>query len=121
MSKTSHSSLLSVCALGSLLAAQNGMSQGQPSRQGLTPEIVVQLRSSADAALSPGGREIAYRLDRPRSQNEPPGSAHTELWQVPFAGGAPVQIANAGVQPRAPAWAPDGVFLSWIAQQDASS
>jgi dipeptidyl aminopeptidase/acylaminoacyl peptidase len=121
MPKAKHSPLPTACVLAALLASQSGnASRVMPPGAGLTPEIALQLRVAAAVALSPDGRDIAYRVDQPRSWDELPGPVHGALWQVPFAGGTPLRIANTGVQPRAPAWAPDGAYLAWIAQDDAS-
>jgi hypothetical protein len=41
--------------------------------QRLTPELVLSLRSAADVALSPDGRDVVYRIDRPRNAQESRG------------------------------------------------
>ena len=111
-----------VCALVALLVAQSsGASPDAQAPRGLTIEMALQLRAAGAVALSPNGRDIAYRLDRPRGQDELPGATHAELWQVPFAGGAPLRISEPGVGPHAPAWAPNGAHLAWLAQENAST
>lgn len=107
---------LLIGATAAMLLASEAPVRGAESAR-LTPEIVLSLRMAADVTLSPDGREILYRIDRPRGAGEPRGADVGELWRVPAAGGPPQALVDAGFDARHPRWSPDGERIAWIARE----
>lgn len=89
--------------------------------QRLTPELMLSLRITAEVALSPDGRNVFYRVDRPRTTEEPRGADVGELWRVPVGGGTSHRLTDAGFDARSPRWSPDGKQIAWIARDNPSS
>lgn len=87
---------------------------------GLTPETSLNLRTVADAAMSPAGSEVAYRLER-HSQREGRSVQLGSLWLVDTQAGVPVEWSNSGVSPAMPRWSPDGKTLAWLARREAGA
>lgn len=87
----------------------------------LTPETSLELRIVVNAALSPSGKEVAYRLERSRHPQEGLGGRLGELWVVDTVGGTPVHLADSGFSPNTPRWSPDGRTLAWTARSDPSA
>ncbi|MBL8265619.1 alpha/beta hydrolase family protein [Steroidobacter sp.] len=87
---------------------------------GLTPEASLKLRTVADAALSPAGSEVAYRLER-HSSVEGRSVQLGSLWLVDTKGGEPVEWSESGVSPAMPRWSPDGRTLAWLARREAGA
>jgi dipeptidyl aminopeptidase/acylaminoacyl peptidase len=86
----------------------------------LTPEESLGLRTVADAAMSPSGLEIAYRLEK-HSQTAARSVQLGSLWLIDTKGGTPVEWADAGVSPAMPRWSPDGRILAWLARPEAGA
>jgi dipeptidyl aminopeptidase/acylaminoacyl peptidase len=78
--------------------------------QRLTPKL----------ALSPDGREVVYRVDRPRNAQEPRGADVGELWRVLAKGGLPRKLTDAGFDARLPRWSPGGERIAWLARDKPS-
>jgi dipeptidyl aminopeptidase/acylaminoacyl peptidase len=79
---------------------------------GLTPEASVGLRVVVDAAISPDGEQVAYRLEQEQAG---------ELWIVDVAGGTPSQLSDSGVSPGMARWSADGGKLAWLARPSPDS
>lgn len=101
--------------LGFLFAATFLFGQSQV----LTPEMVVDLRSVTQVDISPSGDLIAYTLRVPRAEDEPPGSAYTEIWVVPAAGGPARVFTSKPVNSWSPAFSPDGRRLAFLSKREA--
>ncbi len=84
--------------------------------QGMTPQHVVDLESVTSVAISPDGQHIAYTLRKPRGEDDPYGSAYSELWIVPAGGGEPQAIIRSPNSASSPAWSPDGRMLTFTAR-----
>ncbi len=102
------------------LALSSSILYSQTRERVLTPEVALDLKRVADVQLSPDGRQVVYRIGRPRKVAEPRGGAVGELWRIDVRGGAPSRI-DAGFHAHRPRWSPDGSTLAWIAQKDPSS
>ena len=50
----------------------------------LTAEMLVDLHSVREVAVSPDGERVAYTLDVPRGAGDEPGSSYRELWMLDF-------------------------------------
>ncbi|MEX2272234.1 MAG: S9 family peptidase [Vicinamibacterales bacterium] len=97
-----------------MLAALTAAFTQQPQRV-LTPDIIVTLTQVADAQISPDGAQIVYQVSRPRTDSDPPGGAHTELWMVPAAGGDPRRLTQEA--DRAARWSPDGKTIAFLGRR----
>jgi dipeptidyl aminopeptidase/acylaminoacyl peptidase len=84
--------------------------------QGLTPERVASIQQIETVAMSPDGARVAFILEIPRTEDESPGRAHTELHVVPVAGGEPTAIVRAPRDADTPRWSPDGATLAFVAR-----
>jgi dipeptidyl aminopeptidase/acylaminoacyl peptidase len=87
----------------------------------LTPESVLDLRAVAEAALSPDGAQVVYRMDRKRTTGEPLGPAVGELWSISAARGPARKLEYAGIDARQPQWSPDGAWIAWLSRRDLGS
>jgi dipeptidyl aminopeptidase/acylaminoacyl peptidase len=104
-------------AIAALVAATASVAAAAATDR-LTVERAMSLRAVADVAISPDAADIAYRIDRPRRDDEPRGGAVGELWTMPARGGTPAPLEGAGFNARQPRWSPDGKRLAWLAQAD---
>jgi dipeptidyl aminopeptidase/acylaminoacyl peptidase len=86
----------------------------------LTPALSLELRTVADAALSPSGAEVAYRLEN-HSSDDGRSVQLGSLWLIDSNGGAPVEWADGGVSPAMPRWSPDGRTLAWLARPESGA
>lgn len=87
------------------------------SAQGLTPEQVVRLQAVGSVALSPDGQRVAYTLVQPRTFEENPGSAYSELYVVPFTGGTPTALVTQPETVSNVRWSPDGTRIGFVARR----
>lgn len=105
-------SLLTVCVASVPLSSRASQ---------LTPELVLSLRSVAEVAMSPDGREVLFRRDRTRTPQEPLGGEVGELWRVSSKGGEPRRMSDVGFDARMPRWSPDGSHIAWLGRANASA
>lgn len=84
---------------------------------GLTPEAALALRAVQEVALSPDGREVVLRIDRPRKTNEGLGGAVSELWKVAADGTGLRPWNPAGVEQRSAQWSPAGDRIAWLGRE----
>lgn len=82
--------------------------------QGLVPELALDLSQVTEAALSPDGATVAYRLERSPRAGEP-RLRIGELWTVAAAGGPARRLVQADAPARHLRWSPDGRRLAWLA------
>lgn len=83
----------------------------------LTPEMVVQLKSVTDVDLSPDENIIVYSVRIPRSIQEEPGPAYSELWLLDRQTSEKRQLTQSGIISRTPQWSPDGKYVAFISQR----
>lgn len=86
----------------------------------LTAERLVSLRRVSDVALDPAGERVAYTLVVPRDASEDPGRARSELWMVDVEAPTPRRLSAEHTSVSAPAWSPDGSYLSFLSRRDPS-
>ena len=83
----------------------------------LTPDVILTVRQAADVQISPDGSRVLMQVSRPRTADERPGGAISELWMVPAAGGEPVRFTTNDEGDRAPQWSPDGQTVAFISRR----
>ncbi len=83
----------------------------------LTPEMIVELNSVRQAAISPDGKSIAYVLSVPRTAEEAPGRSYSEIWLTDVKGASPVQYTGKPVSASSVNWSPDGKHLYFLSKQ----
>ncbi len=86
----------------------------------LTPELIMTIRTVADAQVSPDGSRVLFQISRPRTADEKPGAAVPELWMVPARGGEPVRFTNGADGDRAAQWSPDGRTIAFLSRRPAT-
>lgn len=87
----------------------------------LTPEVILTIRTVVDAQLSPDGKNIVFQLSRPRTEQEKPGAALSELWMLSTPGGEPRRFTFNDRSDRSPAWSPDGKWVAFLSQRGESN
>ena len=87
--------------------------------KGLTPDLIMTLRTVTDVQLSPDGSRIVYQLSRARSAQEKPGPAVPELWTVPARGGEPARFTAGPDGDRSAQWSPDGKTIAFLSRRPA--
>jgi len=89
----------------------------QSARTPATIDHILSLRAVGDAELSPDGRWVAYTVttrDREANLNR------SAVWIVPADGGTPRQLTRGPRADRAPRWAPDGSYLTFLSDRDST-
>jgi dipeptidyl aminopeptidase/acylaminoacyl peptidase len=74
--------------------------------QTITPELIADLRSVTEVAISPGGNEIAYTLRVPGGDAS--GMQKSVLMIVPKSGGTPKVVLDKAYSPYSISWSKDG-------------
>ncbi len=89
-----------------------------PAQDGLTPEMVVALKQVTGVALSPSGEKAAFVLRTPRSQDDEPGNAYSEIWMTALKDGTPVRYTAKQASATAVSWSPDGKYITFLEKRD---
>ncbi len=89
--------------------------------KGLTPDLIMTVRSVVDVQIAPDGSRTLFQISRPRTADEKPGGAVPELWIVPARGGEPVRfIASPDGGDRSAQWSPDGRTIAFLSRRPAT-
>jgi dipeptidyl aminopeptidase/acylaminoacyl peptidase len=84
----------------------------------LTPEMVVELKSVADAVISPYGEHIAYVLRVPRTAEEEKGADHQEIWLMSASGQSePTRFITGPGDAWSPQWSPTGDEIAFLSDR----
>jgi dipeptidyl aminopeptidase/acylaminoacyl peptidase len=82
-----------------------------------TPEAVVDMIAVRGTQISPDGSSIVFTRSRWRPEGAEPGSAYTDIWIVPFEGGAPRRLTTADAADERPLWSPDGKLVAFLSDR----
>lgn len=100
---------------GFLLAAPLAAFAAEQSPRPLKVDDVFSLKTVGDPQISPDGRWVAYTL---RSFDAKMDAANTDVYMVPFAGGAAVQLTASPKGENRPRFSPDGRWLAFLSGRD---
>jgi dipeptidyl aminopeptidase/acylaminoacyl peptidase len=98
-----------------VLAGARGQS-GEKSRP-MTVDDVMKVRYLTETAISPDGAHVVYVVSEADLKQ---GRYNSDLWMVPFAGGAPVRLTTAPGRDDSPHWAPDGKRIAFISDRSGT-
>jgi dipeptidyl aminopeptidase/acylaminoacyl peptidase len=85
----------------------------------LTIEEAVDSKSVSSPAIDPRGERAAWVLRVPRTADEDPGGAHSEVWVGNLEGPTEARrFTPRGVDSHSPAWAPDGSGLAFLSRRE---
>lgn len=96
---------------GFLLAAPLAAEAPRP----LKVDDVFSLKTVGDPQISPDGRWVAYTV---RSLDAKMDAANTDVYMIPFAGGAAVQLTASPKGENRPRFSPDGRWLAFLSGRD---
>ncbi|HEX6900501.1 MAG TPA: S9 family peptidase [Thermoanaerobaculia bacterium] len=98
-------------ALAVLLASPLAADGPRP----LKVDDIFSLKTVGDPRLSPDGRWVAYTV---RSLDPKADSANTDVYMVPFEGGAALQVTSSPKPETRPRFSPDGRYLAFLSGRD---
>jgi dipeptidyl aminopeptidase/acylaminoacyl peptidase len=79
-----------------------------------SPADALSLKRSGTAVIHPSGDWIAYTVSVPRSADEKPGGAYSELYLVSVRTGDISPFVTGEVNVRSPLWSPDGSRIAFL-------
>lgn len=81
----------------------------------LRPDDLYSLKTVEDPQLSPDGQWVAYTVTTLDAKED---ESDTDIYMVPFGGGAPVRLTS-GKQPEtSPRFSPDGRYLAFLGERE---
>jgi dipeptidyl aminopeptidase/acylaminoacyl peptidase len=85
------------------------------ARRPLKVDDLFALKSVGDPQISPDGAWVAYTV---RWLDPKEDSSDTDLYMVPFAGGAPLRLTSSPKAETHPRFSPDGRYLAFLSGRD---
>jgi Tol biopolymer transport system component len=102
---------LAAACLALLLPADLGAAQTRTLR----PDDLYSLKTVGDPQVSPDGQWVAYTVSTLDAKED---ESDTDIYMVPFAGGAAVRL-TAGQEPEtSPRFSPDGRYLAFLGDRE---
>ncbi len=112
MNRRSH--ILTGLALAALLSAPLAADTADGPRP-LKVDDIFALKAVSDPRISPDGLWVAYTV---RSLDPKEDSADSDVYMVPFAGGAPLRLTSSPKAESRPRFSPDGRFLAFTSGRE---
>jgi dipeptidyl aminopeptidase/acylaminoacyl peptidase len=97
-----------------LLLVPVALASAQATRT-LRPDDLYSLKAVADPQLSPDGQWVAYTVSALDAKED---ERDTDVYMVPFAGGAPVRLTSGKKPETTPRFSPDGRYLAFLAGRE---
>lgn len=102
-------------ALTGFLLAAPFVSHAAEAPRPLKVDDVFSIKGVGDPQISPDGRWVAYTV---RSLDLKKDAADTDVYMIPFAGGAAVQLTSSPKGENRPRFSPDGRYLAFLSGRD---
>jgi dipeptidyl aminopeptidase/acylaminoacyl peptidase len=99
-----------------ILLIQLLINSNLPAQSVLSPEELLKLKTCTDAKISPVGDWIAYTIQVPRTANDSPGKAYSELYVVSAETGEIKPMIPGKVSVKSPQWSSDGSQLAYLSK-----
>lgn len=90
------------------------LAYSQETKQALTIEHMMQLKSVKDIKISPDGNWVAYSVSKMDLKKD---KSRTTIYIIPTAGGASVAISGKEYSASSPRWSPDNKYISFLASK----
>src|SRR5262245_47344240 len=81
----------------------------------LRPDDLYALKGVEDPQLSPDGQWVAYTVTTLDAKED---ESDTDIYMVPFAGGAPVRLTSGKKPETDPRFSPDGRYLAFLGERE---
>ena len=110
---------LSTCLAGLALAALLTFPlAAESTRRPLKVDDIFALKTVGDPQISPDGHWVAYTV---RWLDPKEDSSDTDIYMVPFAGGAPLRLTSSPKAESHPRFSPDGRYLAFLSGREGES
>ncbi|MGF7149656.1 dipeptidyl aminopeptidase/acylaminoacyl peptidase [Sphingomonas zeicaulis] len=101
-----------------LLVTLTAAGEEAPAPTAVTLDDIGRLQIVAEPSFSPDGATVAYSLAVKNAKSD---ASSTDIWTVPFAGGAPKQLTRTDSSEWQPRYAADGATLFFLSDAGAKS
>ncbi|HLP99893.1 MAG TPA: S9 family peptidase, partial [Candidatus Limnocylindria bacterium] len=88
----------------------------QTEKRAITFDDLIHMQRVGEAQVSRDGKWVAYTLAVP---NMDANRNESNIWMVPAAGGASVQLTRSG-HDSSPQWSPDGKTIAFLSSRDGA-
>jgi dipeptidyl aminopeptidase/acylaminoacyl peptidase len=91
--------------------------KGQTTYKPFTIEDLLSIKRVSDPQISPDGRWVAYTV---AVTDKAANNRNTQIYLIPFSGGAPKQLTKGPASCGSPRWSPDSRRLAFVSARDGS-